>query len=333
MKILAIETSCDETSVAIIEDGKKVLSNIVSSQIKIHEKYGGVVPEIASRHHIENILPVFEEALDEAKLSIDDIDYIAVTYTPGLIGALLVGVAFAKAVSYSAGIPLIPVHHLKGHVYSSFIEYDITLPAISLVVSGGHTILLKINEDYEFTLMGETLDDAAGEVYDKIARLLGLGYPGGPKIDSLSEKGVHDLKIKKPNVKENEFSFSGVKTFVTNYINNEKMKGNIINKENIARSFQDTVITILSEKAVNLCKKEGIKTLTVVGGVSANKALRRKMTEMGEENNIEVFFPGLEYCTDNAAMIGVAAYYELKKKGRDYNYILLDAVASKDMFL
>ena len=333
MKILAIETSCDETSVAIIEDGKKVLSNIVSSQIKIHEKYGGVVPEIASRHHIENILPVFEEALDEAKLSIDDIDYIAVTYTPGLIGALLVGVAFAKAVSYSAGIPLIPVHHLKGHVYSSFIEYDIKFPAISLVVSGGHTLLLKINEDYEFTLMGETLDDAAGEVYDKIARLLGLGYPGGPKIDSLSEKGVHDLKIKKPNVKENEFSFSGVKTFVTNYINNEKMKGNIINKENIARSFQDTVITILSEKAVNLCKKEGIKTLTVVGGVSANKALRRKMTEMGEENNIEVFFPGLEYCTDNAAMIGVAAYYELKKKGRDYNYILLDAVASKDMFL
>jgi N6-L-threonylcarbamoyladenine synthase len=333
MKILAIETSCDETSVAIIEDGKKVLSNIISSQIKIHEKYGGVVPEIASRHHIENILPVFEEALDEAKLSINDIDYIAVTYTPGLIGALLVGVSFAKALSYSTGIPLIPVHHLKGHVYSSFIEHDIELPAISLVVSGGHTLLLKINEDYEFQLMGETLDDAAGEVYDKVARLLGLGYPGGPKIESLSEKGIHDLKIKKPGVGENEFSFSGVKTFVTNYINNEKMKGNVISKENVAKSFQDTVVEILSEKAVNLCIKEGIKTLTVVGGVSANKALRKKTKELGKENGIEVFFPSLEYCTDNAAMIGVAAYYEIKTKGRDYNYILLDAVASKDMFL
>lgn len=333
MKILAIETSCDETSVAVIEDGKKILSNIVSSQIEIHEKYGGVVPEIASRHHIENILPVFKEALTEAKVTIDEIDYIAVTYTPGLIGALLVGVSFAKALSYSKGIPLIPVHHLKGHVYSSFIEYDVELPAISLVVSGGHTLLIKIDEDHNFELIGETLDDAVGEVYDKVARLLGLGYPGGPKIDKLSDIGTSTLKIKKPNVKENEFSFSGIKTFVTNHIHNEKMKGNDIIKEDIAKSFQDITVKILCEKAINLCNKEDIKTLTVVGGVSANKALRKEMNKMGKENNIKVFFPNLDYCTDNAAMIGMAAYYEIKKKERDYNYILLDAVASKDMFL
>lgn len=333
MKILAIETSCDETSVAVIEDGKRILSNIISSQIDIHEKYGGVVPEIASRHHIENILPVFQEALDEAKINMNDIDYIAVTYTPGLIGALLVGVSFAKALSYSTGIPLIPVHHLKGHVYSSFIEYDIKLPAISLVVSGGHTLLLKIKEDYSFELMGETLDDAAGEVYDKVARLLGLGYPGGPKIDKLSETGINNLKIKKPGVGENDFSFSGIKTFITNYVNNETMKGNAINKENIARSFQDTVVEILSEKAIELCKRENIKTLTVVGGVSANKALRKKMKETGESCDIKVFFPSFEYCTDNAAMIGMAAYYELNKEGRDYDHITLDAVASKDMLL
>ncbi|MBP9478371.1 MAG: tRNA (adenosine(37)-N6)-threonylcarbamoyltransferase complex transferase subunit TsaD [Sebaldella sp.] len=333
MKILAIETSCDETSVAVIEDGKKILSNIVSSQIEIHEKYGGVVPEIASRHHIENILPVFKEALTEAKITIDEIDYIAVTYTPGLIGALLVGVSFAKALSYSKGIPLIPVHHLKGHVYSSFIEYDVELPAISLVVSGGHTLLIKIDEDHNFELIGETLDDAVGEVYDKVARLLGLGYPGGPKIDKLSDIGTSTLKIKKPNVKENEFSFSGIKTFVTNHIHNEKMKGNDIIKEDIAKSFQDITVKILCEKAINLCNKEDIKTLTVVGGVSANKALRKEMNKMGKENNIKVFFPNLDYCTDNAAMIGMAAYYEIKKKERDYNYILLDAVASKDMFL
>ena len=333
MKILAIETSCDETSVAVIEDGKKILSNIVSSQIEIHEKYGGAVPEIASRHHIENILPVFKEALTEAKVTIDEIDYIAVTYTPGLIGALLVGVSFAKALSYSKGIPLIPVHHLKGHVYSSFIEYDVELPAISLVVSGGHTLLIKIDEDHNFELIGETLDDAVGEVYDKVARLLGLGYPGGPKIDKLSDIGTSTLKIKKPNVKENEFSFSGIKTFVTNHIHNEKMKGNDIIKEDIAKSFQDITVKILCEKAINLCNKEDIKTLTVVGGVSANKALRKEMNKMGKENNIKVFFPNLDYCTDNAAMIGMAAYYEIKKKERDYNYILLDAVASKDMFL
>ena len=333
MKILAIETSCDETSVAVIEDGKKILSNIVSSQIEIHEKYGGVVPEIASRHHIENILPVFNEALKEAKVTIDDIDYIAVTYTPGLIGALLVGVSFAKALSYSRGIPLIPIHHLKGHVYSSFIEYDIKLPAISLVVSGGHTLLIKIDEEHNFEFIGETLDDAAGEVYDKVARLLDLGYPGGPKIDKLSETGKPTLKIKKPNIKENEFSFSGIKTFVTNYIHNEKMRGNDIVREDIARSFQDITVEILCEKAINLCNKENIKTLTVAGGVSANSALRKRMIEMGKENDIKVYFPNLEYCTDNAAMIGMAAYYELKKQEGDYNYILLDAIASKDMFL
>ena len=332
MKILAIETSCDETSVAVVEDGKKVLSNIVSTQIEIHEQYGGVVPEIASRYHIENILPVFNEALKESGTAITDIDYLAVTHAPGLIGALLVGVSFAKALSYSYKIPLIPVHHIKGHLYSSFIEHDVELPAIALIVSGGHTMLVKVDEEHNFTLAGETLDDAAGEVYDKVARLLGLGYPGGPKIDELSKDGENVFKINKPNVGKYEFSFSGIKTFVSNYINNEKMKNNIINKKNLARTFQDLMVELLCEKSINLCKDEKINNLIVAGGVSANKALRLSINKKAEEENIKVYFPGMEYCTDNAAMIAVAAYYDIRKnKNRENdNHIFLDAAASKE---
>ena len=332
MKILAIETSCDETSVAVVEDGKKVLSNIVSTQIEIHEQYGGVVPEIASRYHIENILPVFNEALKESGTAITDIDYLAVTHAPGLIGALLVGVSFAKALSYSYKIPLIPVHHIKGHLYSSFIEHDVELPAIALIVSGGHTMLVKVDEEHNFTLVGETLDDAAGEVYDKVARLLGLGYPGGPKIDELSKDGENVFKINKPNVGKYEFSFSGIKTFVSNYINNEKMKNNIINKKNLARTFQDLMVELLCEKSINLCKDEKINNLIVAGGVSANKALRLSINKKAEEENIKVYFPGMEYCTDNAAMIAVAAYYDIRKnKNRENdNHIFLDAAASKE---
>ena len=291
MKILAFETSCDETSVAVVEDGKKILSNIISTQIDIHKEFGGVVPEIASRHHIENILPVFTEALEKANCQLSDIDYIAVTNTPGLIGSLLVGLMFAKSLSYANNIPLLPVNHINGHIFSSFIDDD------------------------------ETLDDAVGETYDKIARILGLEYPGGPHIDKLSINGEDILKIKKPKVDGYNFSFSGIKTFITNYVNNQKMKGNAISKEDIAKSLQEIIVNVLYDKILMAVKEKDVKTILVAGGVSANRRLREKFSEFkniqtNEGNQIEVHFPKMEYCTDNAAMIGVAAYYDLKNNSK-----------------
>ncbi len=277
IKILAFETSCDETSVAVVEGGGKVLSNIISSQIDIHKEYGGVVPEIASRHHIENILPVFMEAMEKAGCSLEEIDYIAVTNTPGLIGSLLVGLMFAKSLSYSNGIPLVPVNHIDGHIFSNFIENEVELPAISLVVSGGHTNLYYIKEEkkkIKIELLGETLDDAVGETYDKIARILDLPYPGGPEIDRLSTSGKIELKIKKPDVEGYNFSFSGIKTSITNYVNNKKMKKEEIVKENIAKSLQETVVDVLLDKVLKGVKEKGVKTVLVAGGVSANKRLR-----------------------------------------------------------
>lgn len=332
MKILAIESSCDETSVAVIEDGKKVLSNIISTQIDIHKEFGGVVPEIASRHHIENILPVFTQALKKADVTLKDIDYIAVTNTPGLIGSLLVGLMFAKSVSFSNNIPLIPINHINGHIFSSFIESDVKLPAISLVVSGGHTNLYYIYEKDEkivTELLGETLDDAVGETYDKIARILGLPYPGGPQIDRLSVDGKDILKIKKPKVDGYNFSFSGVKTFITNYVNHERMKKNEISKEDISKSLQEAIVNILYDKVEKAVKEKNVKTLLVAGGVSANKGLRKKFEDFLD---IEVHFPKMEYCTDNAAMIGVAAYYELKNKKIDdkKNNYDVDAISTKE---
>ena len=324
MKILAIESSCDETSVAVIEDGKKVLSNIISTQIDIHKEFGGVVPEIASRHHIENILPVFTQALKKADITLKDIDYIAVTNTPGLIGSLLV--------SFANNIPLIPINHINGHIFSSFIESDVKLPAISLVVSGGHTNLYYIYEKDEkivTKLLGETLDDAVGETYDKIARILGLPYPGGPQIDRLSVDGKDILKIKKPKVDGYNFSFSGVKTFITNYVNHERMKKNEISKEDISKSLQEAIVNILYDKVEKAVKEKNVKTLLVAGGVSANKGLRKKFENFSD---IEVHFPKMEYCTDNAAMIGVAAYYELKNKKIDdkKNNYDVDAISTKE---
>lgn len=329
MKILAFETSCDETSVAVVEDGKKVLSNIISTQIDIHKEYGGVVPEIASRHHIENILPVFTEALEKANCTLKDIDYIAVTNTPGLIGSLLVGLMFAKSISYANNIPLIPINHIDGHIFSNFIENDVKLPAISLIISGGHTNLYYIfeeNERINIEILGETLDDAVGETYDKVARILGLPYPGGPEIDKLSLQGTETLKIKKPNVEDYNFSFSGVKTFITNYVNNEKMKNNEISKENIAKSLQTIVGEILIDKVMKAINEKNVKTLLVAGGVSANKYLREKFFELSESENITIHFPKMEYCTDNAAMIGCAAYYNLKNSTKNYN---IDAISTK----
>ena len=337
MKILAFETSCDETSVAIVENGKNVLSNIVSSQINIHKEYGGVVPEIASRHHIENILPVLDEAMEKADCQLKDIDYIAVTNTPGLIGSLLVGLMFAKSLSYANKIPLIPVNHIEGHIFSNFIENDIELPAVSLIVSGGHTDLYYLEErngKIAVDLLGETLDDAVGESYDKIARILELPYPGGPEIEKISPGGKNILNIKKPNVEGYNFSFSGIKTYITNYINKEKMKGNNVNKEDIAKSFQEIVVEVLYDKVLKAVNKKSVNTLLVAGGVSANKRLRKKFEELPE--NIKIYFPKMEYCTDNGAMIGAAAYYKLKnEKNRENisveeNVYNLDAKSTKE---
>lgn len=329
MKILAFETSCDETAAAVVEDGKKVLSNIISTQIDIHKEYGGVVPEIASRHHIENILPVFEEALRKAECTLADIDYIAVTNTPGLIGSLLVGLMFAKSVGYANNIPLIPVNHIEGHIFSNFIDNDVRLPAISLIVSGGHTDLYYIRESggkINIELIGETLDDAVGETYDKIARALGLSYPGGPEIDRLSVKGEDTLKIRKPEVQGYDFSFSGVKTCITNYINNQKMKKLEFRKEDVANSLQTAIGEILYAKVLKALNEKEAETLMIAGGVSANRYLREKFLELRKERKIDVLFPKIEYCTDNAAMIGCAAYYNLKNEAEDYNF---DAISTK----
>ena len=316
MKILAFESSCDETSVAVVEDGKKILSNIISTQIDIHKEFGGVVPEIASRHHIENILPVFTEALEKASCKLSDIDYIAVTNTPGLIGSLLVGLMFAKSLSYANNIPLIPVNHINGHIFSSFIDNDVKLPAISLVVSGGHTNLYYIYEENGkiiTDLLGETLDDAVGESCDKVARVLGLGYPGGPVIDKMYYKGDRNfLKITKPKVSRFDFSFSGIKTAIINFDNNMKMKNQEYKKEDLAASFLGTVVDILCDKTLDAAVEKNVKTIMLAGGVAANSLLRSQLTEKAAEKGIKVIYPSMKLCTDNAAMIAEAAYYKLK---------------------
>lgn len=332
MKILAFETSCDETSVAVVENGHKVLSNIISTQIDIHKEYGGVVPEIASRHHIENILPVFQEAMDKANCTLKDIDYIAVTNTPGLIGSLLVGLMFAKSLSFSHNIPLIPINHIDGHIFSNFIEENIDFPAISLIVSGGHTNLYYLtkneNNSINIELLGETLDDAIGETYDKVGRIIGLSYPGGPEIDRLAKLGSDTLKIKIPKVEGYNFSFSGIKTFITNFVNSEKMKNNKIIKENIAASLQRVAVDILYEKIDFASKNKFFKSILVAGGVSANKGLREKFKDF-EKKGLKVHFPKMEYCTDNGAMIGCAAYYHLLKI-KNIENLATDALSTKD---
>lgn len=314
MLILGIETSCDETAAAVVEDGKKILSNIISSQIEIHREYGGVVPEIASRHHIKNITNIIEEALITSGKKLEEIDYIAVTYAPGLIGALLVGISVAKGMSYSSKIPLVPVHHLKGHIYSNFIEYDIELPAVCLIVSGGHTNIVYMKEDHTFEAMGQTLDDAVGESYDKIARVMGIGYPGGPVIDKLSKTGNSKfLKIPKPQVEgEFDFSFSGIKTSVINYINKSRMKNEEFKVEDLAASFQTGVVEMLVDKTVKAAEKKQVKSIIIAGGVAANSLLREEMEKAAAQKGIKVYYPAMKYCTDNGAMVGVAAYYKLK---------------------
>ena len=329
MLILGIETSCDETSIAIVKDGKEVLSNYISSQIAIHKEYGGVVPEIASRHHIKNIATILEESLEQAKVTLDDIDYIGVTYAPGLIGALLVGVSFAKGLSYGKNIPLVPVHHIKGHIYANLVENDVEFPCIALVVSGGHTNIIYIDENHNFTNLGGTLDDAVGESYDKVARVLGIGYPGGPVIDKMYYEGNPDfLKITEPKVDGYNFSFSGIKTAVINYVNKMKMKGEEFAPVDLAASFQGTVVDILCKKVLKACADKNVKQVIIAGGVAANSLLRSELKRRGAEQGVEVSYPSMKLCTDNGAMIAAAAYYELKKGYVPEKNLTLNGIAT-----
>ncbi|WP_291564608.1 MULTISPECIES: tRNA (adenosine(37)-N6)-threonylcarbamoyltransferase complex transferase subunit TsaD [unclassified Clostridium] len=313
-KILAIESSCDETSAAVVVNGREVLSNIISSQIDIHQKFGGVVPEVASRKHIEAISAVVQEALDEANLTFQDIDAIGVTYGPGLVGALLVGLQYAKSLAYSLNIPLIGVNHIEGHISANFIEYkELEPPFVTLVVSGGHTFVVHMKDYGDFEVMGETRDDAAGEAFDKVARALGLGYPGGPKIDKIAKEGNENaIKFPRANFHEEslDFSFSGIKSSVLNYLNKMEMKNEEINVADTAASFQKAVVDVLVDNAIKACKIKKVDKIAIAGGVAANSALRESMIKAGEKNDIKVLFPPMILCTDNAAMIGSAAYFE-----------------------
>lgn len=326
--ILAVESSCDETAAAVVKNGRAVLSNIISSQIDLHTLYGGVVPELASRKHIERINQVIEEALSEAELALEDMDAIAVTYGPGLVGALLVGVAEAKAIAYGAGKPLIGVHHIEGHICANYIENkDLEPPFLCLVVSGGHTHLVKVKGYGSYEILGRTRDDAAGEAFDKVARAIGLGYPGGPKIEQLAKEGDPGaIRFPQAKIADNpyDFSFSGVKSAVLNYINSCQMKEIPIAEADIAASFQKAVTDVLIEHAIHALEETGIDTLAIAGGVASNGTLRRGMEEACRARGIKFYYPSPVYCTDNAAMIGAAAYYEYlegRTSGWDLNAV------------
>lgn len=312
--ILAIESSCDETAAAVVKNGRTVLSNVISSQIELHKLYGGVVPEIASRKHIEKINQVIEEALEQAGMTLEEMDAIGVTYGPGLVGALLVGVAEAKAIAYAAKKPLVGVHHIEGHISANYIEnLDLEPPFVCLVVSGGHTHLVVVNDYGKYQIIGRTRDDAAGEAFDKVARAIGLGYPGGPKIDKLSKEGNADaIRFPKAHVEgaPYDFSFSGVKSAVLNYINGAHMKGETIVEADIAASFQKAVTDVLVEHAMKAVKDFGMDKFAIAGGVASNSTLRATMKEACEKNGVKFYHPSPIFCTDNAAMIGAAAYYE-----------------------
>ena len=305
--ILAIESSCDETAAAVVKNGREVLSNVINTQIAIHTEYGGVVPEIASRKHIENINPVIRKALEDAGVTLDDIDAIGVTYGPGLVGALLVGVAEAKAIAFAKNKPLVGVHHIEGHISANYVENkELEPPFVALVVSGGHTHLVKVNDYGEYEIVGRTRDDAAGEAFDKVARAIGLGYPGGPKIDKLAKEGNPDaIEFPRAHVDDApyDFSFSGIKSAVLNYINSANMQGKEINRADVAASFQKAVVDALVSRAVRLAKECGMDKLAIAGGVASNSALRAAIQEECTKNNIRFYSPSPILCTDNAAMI------------------------------
>ena len=314
IKIMAIESSCDETSVAVVKNGREIISNIISSQIDMHKKFGGVVPEVASRMHLEVINNIVREALEEAKITLDDIDAIAVTKGPGLVGALLVGISEAKALSYACKKPLVGVNHMKGHICATFITHkELETPFICLLVSGGHTYLVHVKDYNNMEVIGKTIDDACGEAYDKVARCLGMNYPGGPEVERLAKLG-NDEAIDFPRVMLDKnsynFSFSGLKTAVLNYLNSKKQKNEEISKADVCASFQRAVFDVLIYKTEKLMKEKNLDTLVVSGGVSANNTLREEINKMCESNNFKSYFPDKVLCTDNAAMIASSGYYE-----------------------
>ena len=326
--ILGIESSCDETAASVVKNGREVLSNVISSQIDLHTLYGGVVPEIASRKHIERINQVIEEALTTANMTLDDLDAIGVTYGPGLVGALLVGVAEAKAISYAKKLPLVGVHHIEGHISANYIEnLNLEPPFVCLVVSGGHTHLVVVRDYGKYEILGRTRDDAAGEAFDKVARAIGLGYPGGPKIDKISKEGNSEaIAFPRPKFEDSpyDFSFSGLKSAVLNYLNGCQMKGIEINRADVAASFQKAVCDVLVEHAMIAVKESGLNKFAIAGGVASNSALRAAFEKACAERQIEFYHPSPIFCTDNAAMIGAAAYYEFiagKRDGLDLNAV------------
>ena len=308
--ILAIESSCDETSVSIIKNGNIEINTVVLSQIDIHKKFGGVVPEIASRNHVENITIVIDECLSGANMKMEDITAVAVTYGPGLAGSLIVGVEAAKTLAMIYDKPLIAVHHIAGHIYANRLEKELNFPLICLVISGGHTEIIYMKENYSFEKLGGTLDDSVGESYDKVARVMDVPYPGGPIIDKYAHLGNHTYNLPIPMDDDSyNFSFSGIKSAVINLVHNEKQRGKEINKYDLSTSFQDVVVDVLTKKTMKAVKEYNVKQLLVAGGVSANSGVREKLKELCDKENVELIVPKLKYCTDNAAMIGVAAYY------------------------
>jgi N6-L-threonylcarbamoyladenine synthase len=326
--ILGVESSCDETSASVVKNGRHIISNIISTQIDLHKKYGGVVPEIASRKHVELIIPVINQALDEAGVTLADIDAIGVTYGPGLVGALLVGLTAAKAIAFTADKPLIGVHHIEGHIAANYLQYpELEPPFICLVASGGHSHIVHVKNYDQFEILGQTRDDAAGEAFDKISRAIGLGYPGGPLIDKYALTG-NNQAIQFPRVHFNDgsldFSFSGLKTAVLNYLNRMEQTGEKINIPDVAASFQQAVVDVLVRNTISAAKANNINKIALAGGVAANSQLRKEMKSCAEKQGIEVMYPGLVLCTDNAAMIGCAAYYEYikgKRAGLDLNAV------------
>ena len=318
---LGIETSCDETAISVVADGREVLSNVISSQIDIFKNYGGVVPEIASRHHLENINGVLTASLSEAGVTMDDIDLIGVTMGPGLVGALLMGVSTAKAIAFAADKPIVGVHHLNGHISANYIQHpELEPPFMALITSGGHTEIVQVDDYDKLTVLGGTRDDAVGECYDKVARVLGLGYPGGPKIDRISKEGDPEaIHFKRVYLEKDslDFSFSGLKTAVLNYLNSEKQAGREVNRADVAASFQQAVMDVIVKKAMDACGLRGEKKLVLAGGVAANSRLREMLDSACRKKHVSLYYPAPILCTDNGAMIACAAYYKYKKQGPD----------------
>ncbi|MDE6583967.1 MAG: tRNA (adenosine(37)-N6)-threonylcarbamoyltransferase complex transferase subunit TsaD [Anaeroplasmataceae bacterium] len=330
MLVLGVESSCDETSVAVVRDGKEVLSNVINSQIDIHKKFGGVVPEIASRHHVYQVSMIFEEALERAQVKPEDIDLVAVTMGPGLIGSLLVGVNAAKTFALMYHKPIIGVHHLAGHIYANAIEHEMHFPAVALLVSGGNTELIYMKDHFDFEIIGETLDDAVGEAYDKVARVVGLPYPGGPAVDRLAFSGKETYNLPRVYLEDGSynFSFSGLKSAVINLVHNAEQRKESIVPEDLCASFQAAVTEVLVAKTFRLAKERKVKQIIVAGGVSANKGLKERFSK--ENPGFEICIPSIKYCTDNAAMIAVAGYYQFQKFKKTDD-LSLNAYASLDL--